>query len=271
MTVSRRHLVQGLALAGTLQGMPLGAQDGQARTRRTYLRGRHGQVHCRSAQPAGTSANGPPLLLLHGFPASGAQFTRLLPPLARDRRCIAPDLPGFGDSDPPATQPAVDDYALAAGEVLDALAPEPVDLLGFHSGCAVAVALALQRPSQIRRLVLIASPPAATAAGSDPAGTPGPMALTRDGSHLVSAWQQHLAAGAPGWPLEWAAEQFVDVIRRPAIAWWGLDAVRHHDAESGVARLALPVLVLEGWTTASLDLRAGELARAVGGFLGEPG
>jgi len=43
--------------------------------------------------------NGPVLLLLHGFPTSSHMFRDLIPKLANRYRVVAPDLPGFGQSD----------------------------------------------------------------------------------------------------------------------------------------------------------------------------
>jgi pimeloyl-ACP methyl ester carboxylesterase len=40
-------------------------------------------------------ANGPALLLLHGFPTSSHMFRDLIPKLADRYRVVAPDLPGF--------------------------------------------------------------------------------------------------------------------------------------------------------------------------------
>jgi pimeloyl-ACP methyl ester carboxylesterase len=45
--------------------------------------------------------NTPPILLLHGFPSAGHMFRDLIPQLADRFRLIAPDLPGFGQSDMP--------------------------------------------------------------------------------------------------------------------------------------------------------------------------
>jgi pimeloyl-ACP methyl ester carboxylesterase len=45
--------------------------------------------------------NGPALLLLHGFPTSSHMFRNLIPKLADRYRVVAPDLPGFGQSDLP--------------------------------------------------------------------------------------------------------------------------------------------------------------------------
>ncbi|MFN0239218.1 alpha/beta fold hydrolase, partial [Hydrogenobacter sp. Uz 6-8] len=47
-------------------------------------------------------SNAPKLLLLHGFPSSSHMFRDLIPLLAERFHIIAPDLPGFGQSDMPA-------------------------------------------------------------------------------------------------------------------------------------------------------------------------
>ncbi|MFZ2105145.1 MAG: alpha/beta fold hydrolase, partial [Roseiarcus sp.] len=46
-------------------------------------------------------AGAPKLLLLHGFPTAGHMFRDLIPHLADRFHIIAPDLPGFGNSDMP--------------------------------------------------------------------------------------------------------------------------------------------------------------------------
>jgi pimeloyl-ACP methyl ester carboxylesterase len=46
-------------------------------------------------------ANAPALLLLHGFPTSSHMFRDLIPQLADKFHVVAPDLPGFGQSDMP--------------------------------------------------------------------------------------------------------------------------------------------------------------------------
>jgi pimeloyl-ACP methyl ester carboxylesterase len=54
-------------------------------------------IFCREAGPR----DAPALLLLHGFPSAGHMFRDLIPQLADRFRVIAPDLPGFGQSDMP--------------------------------------------------------------------------------------------------------------------------------------------------------------------------
>ena len=54
-------------------------------------------VHYRECGPK----DAPAILLLHGFPSSGHMFRNLIPMLCDDFRLVAPDLPGFGQSDHP--------------------------------------------------------------------------------------------------------------------------------------------------------------------------
>lgn len=69
-------------------------------------------------------ASRPAVLLLHGTPQSARYFRDILPELSRVAYVIAPDLPGFGESDllPTASFPA---YGQAISELLDRLAIGP--------------------------------------------------------------------------------------------------------------------------------------------------
>ena len=87
--------------------------------RRDYLDGRFGQVHYRIARPDNPTAV--PLACFHPSPSSGWLYGRLLAEMGRDRIAVAPDTPGFGESDAPQKAPEIEDYAAAMGEVLDSL------------------------------------------------------------------------------------------------------------------------------------------------------
>ncbi len=98
-----------------------------------------------------------PVVLLHGLNDSHLTWHRIAPELARDRRVLALDLPGHGNSDRPDASYELAWYAQIVARWIDeALDFAPVDIVGHSLGGGIALGfLAHQRPS-IRRLVLAA-------------------------------------------------------------------------------------------------------------------
>src|ERR1700691_4743571 len=69
--------------------------------------------------------NAPTIVLLHGFPSSSREFDTLIPLLATRYHLIAPDFPGFGQSDapPPSSYPyTFDNLATTTNRILEQLA-----------------------------------------------------------------------------------------------------------------------------------------------------
>lgn len=95
----------------------------------------------------------PPLLLIHGFPSSSRSFRDVMEPLARDCFVIAPDLPGFGGSDPMA-RPSFSRFADAIEALLAHLAPASFHLYLHDFGAPVGLHLATRAPHRIRSLVV---------------------------------------------------------------------------------------------------------------------
>lgn len=108
--------------------------------------------------PGGGFEEGTPLLCLHDLPGSGRVFSRLLPVAGEDRSVYAPDLPGFGESDGPAARPTMSEYAAALGDFIDSMRLRNLGLLGLRSGAVPAIELAITRPSQVSRVILISVP-----------------------------------------------------------------------------------------------------------------
>src|SRR5947207_10527700 len=130
-----------------------------ARVRRSYFECRYGQLHVHNSMPPGGGfEEGRPLLCLHDWPGSGRVFAPFLALAGVDRSAYAPDLPGFGESDPPAPVPAIADYAGAIGDFLDSMHLRHVDLLGQRAGALIATELAVTRPAHIGRVVMASAP-----------------------------------------------------------------------------------------------------------------
>lgn len=101
------------------------------------------------------SGDGPPLLMAHQSPRSSAEYAPLMARWARHFTCIAPDTPGFGQSDPlPIANPGIDDFADAAIAVLDALGIEQVAAYGFHSGGIILAAALKRHPHRFSALAI---------------------------------------------------------------------------------------------------------------------
>lgn len=95
----------------------------------------------------------PALLLVHGFPSSSESFRDVIGPLAKTCYVIAPDLPGFGRSDP-IERPTFSRYADVLGGVLEALRVESFHLYLHDYGAAAALHLAMRAPQRIRGLIV---------------------------------------------------------------------------------------------------------------------
>ena len=109
-------------------------------------------LHCFVAGPAGA----PAVLLVHGLGDEGDTWRRVLPSLARRHLVIAPDLPGYGRSDPPRGPLTVTAIARTLADLLAALGVARATLVGHSGGAMAAQRLALAAPHLAERLVLVA-------------------------------------------------------------------------------------------------------------------
>ena len=98
------------------------------------------------------------LVLLHGFLTSHLEFDAIIDSLAYDFHVIAPDLPGFGDSEKPSPSRypyGVDIFAEAVADVIAAYGLGRVDILGHGIGGAIGITLGALHAELVTRLALI--------------------------------------------------------------------------------------------------------------------
>jgi haloacetate dehalogenase len=103
---------------------------------------------------------GPPVLLLHGFPQSHVMWHRIAPELAREHTVVAPDLRGYGDSDRPDAGGDHAGYAFRAMAVdqvglMEALGFSRFAVVGHDRGARVTHRMALDHPDRVERLALL--------------------------------------------------------------------------------------------------------------------
>jgi len=120
------------------------------RYRRTEVDGF--KIFYREAGHAGT----PKLLLLHGFPSAGHMFRDLIPQLADRFHIVAPDLPGFGQSDMPAREKfdyTFDNIAGVIERFTEIVGFDRFALYVFDYGAPTGFRMAVRHPERITAII----------------------------------------------------------------------------------------------------------------------
>jgi len=212
--------------------------------RRQFIDGPDGQLHVR-VKTLDTSATHSPLYGVHQSPSSSVALAALVAQMGMDRRAAAGDTPGFGESDPPAQMPTIEDYASAHIAILDALGWEaPVDLFGFFTGSKIVLAMARAQPDRFRRLILMGAPLYSDEELADERTTYRPDEYDWDATYLNN-WWRHLKAGAPeSHSLSLFARHFAEIQRAGPDSWWGHKAAFDVNLRDWLPEVTHPVLVI---------------------------
>jgi pimeloyl-ACP methyl ester carboxylesterase len=267
------------------------SSESEVALKRAYGEHANGQMHFRIAQPKAAKHN--PLVCLHMSPSSGRIYDTLLREMGLDRIAIAPDTPGFGESDPPDNPPEIADFARANFSLLDQLGiTEPVDVMGYHTGSLTAMEMARQQPERIRRLVLVSAAMFTEKEFAEMKVEFAPQPLHQDGQHLVDLWQELRLWRDPAQSLEATQWNFAEQLRGGQTAWWGHRAAFNYPREDVLPKLSLPILILNpeddlyeytkraapllqngrvhnlpGWSHGFLDIHTTEVAKLLRNFL----
>ena len=189
---------------------------------RHYLDVNGRRVHYRKC------GSGPTLIMVHQSPRSSAEYEKLMIKWGSSFTCIAPDSPGYGQSEPlPITSPDINDFGDGLIEFLDVLGVNEVGIYGFHSGGAIAMNAHVRNPGRFTAL----------ACGGYPIWTDAEMALfasgylpsfkpTGYGEHLTWVWSRILEQS---WFFPWFKTE---------------ESTRMRNAHDDVARVNAQVLEL---------------------------
>lgn len=161
-----------------------------------------------------------PLLLLHGNGENGTYFTHQMREFSRDRRVIALDTRGHGQSPRGAVPFTISQFADDLLAFLDQQGLARADILGFSDGGNIALTFALRHPDRVRRLIL-------NGANLDPGG-------------VRTAVQLPIILGYR------AASLFKSPKARAKAELLGLMVKEPHISPKELQALAMPVLVIAG-------------------------
>ncbi|MFN8592323.1 MAG: alpha/beta hydrolase [Thermomicrobiales bacterium] len=165
MRFDRRHVVGGGGAAALVSALPLAKRPSVAASPQAAVDYVAQPTSYRSVtvdglsifyREAGDPAN-PTILLLHGFPSSSHMFRDLIPLLAGTYHLVAPDYPGFGQSDAPDVEAfayTFDHLAAVIAAFVDAVGLERYSLYMQDYGGPVGFRLATQRPERVEALIV---------------------------------------------------------------------------------------------------------------------
>ncbi|MFL5820537.1 MAG: alpha/beta fold hydrolase [Solirubrobacteraceae bacterium] len=123
------------------------------------------RAHLRSAQIDGRRVNyvdigdgqGTPVILVHGLSGQWQNWLENIPRISQEHRVIAPDLPGFGLSEPPQWEISISRYARCVEALRERLDLEQVHMVGNSMGGFIAAEVAIQFAAGVERLVLVSA------------------------------------------------------------------------------------------------------------------
>lgn len=220
-----------------------------------------GPVHVRIAPAAHEVAT--PLICLHPAPSSGLYFESVLPLLNASRTVFAPDYPGYGGSYALQEAPTIADYANSILQVIDGLKLDgPVDILGFHTGCLVAVELGLIAPGRIRKTVLCDVPYfTKDVRPSLREKVAQPLKVTPELNSIESAWKFNVSNRIQDVPIERALALLAEQLRSGTHDYFAFDAAFSYPCEERFAKSQAEAVVIATQSGLLEPSRAG--ARAI--------
>ncbi len=185
----------------------------------------------------------PALILLHYYGGSSRTWHLVMDRLAGQRRCIAPDLRGWGDSEAPASGYAVEDMAEDIAQLAAVMGIGRYVLAGHSMGGKVAQALAARRPAGLEALTLVAPSPPTPEPISE-----GDLARLSAGYGDTQAARETLrritALPLPVEEWDMAVQDTVCCSRAAWLSW--LDQGSREDISACMSQINVPTQVLAG-------------------------
>ena len=214
-----------------------------------------------------TGGDGPPLLLVHGWPQTWYAWRLVMPALARDFSVVVPDQRGTGLSGRPADGYDTGTLASDLVALMDALGHQRFAMAGHDTGMWIGYALAADHPGRVARLA-VAETPLPGLSPSPPLFAPARLnnALWHFAFNRLAEVNDQLVAGREdvyfGWQFaskaakklpDYAVRHYVDTLAASPetlhasfAIYRALDATIAQNQQRKNRRLTLPVLAIGG-------------------------
>jgi pimeloyl-ACP methyl ester carboxylesterase len=116
------------------------------------------EIHDRNVHVIDTGGEDKPALLwLHGLSGEWQNWLLNIPAFMDRYRCIAPDLPGFGESEMPREEISIPGYARTVDAICDRLGIQDPTVIGNSMGGFIGAELAISLPTRVSKLVLVSA------------------------------------------------------------------------------------------------------------------
>jgi len=238
-SLNRRGVLLGAGAAAMAARAGL-AQTPTFRMARGYAPGPFGQIHY------GDGVTGKPLLLIHQNSMSWRQFETVFPLFAAAGfRPIAFDLPGYGNSDPPAKPATIADWATSVPALLDHLKIAQIDVVGHHTGGTVATEAALRYPDRVKNVIIHGAYLATPEERAGYLNRPGnEIEYKADGSHLSNLFVSRAKAFGPDFDPKLLTRYVIERLTATGPQGAAVNAVFTHDHGEAISRLKHRTLII---------------------------
>ncbi|HML83237.1 MAG TPA: alpha/beta fold hydrolase [Thiomonas arsenitoxydans] len=186
----------------------------------------------------------PPVILLHALGLDHRMWRDVIPILARTNRVIAYDLRGHGRAALAPCAANMDAFVADLATVMDSLRIPKASIVGLSFGGGIAQCFAIQHPSKVDRLTLVA-----TTAWAQPAFVDRAEAAERDGMQAqivptLTRWFTMDALAVNDWTVRYARERVLRAHVEDWAATWRSFSTIHIDDR--LSEISCPTLLLAG-------------------------
>jgi len=209
---------------------------------RGYCQTPFGQVHY------WITGKGPYLTMLHQASQSADEYATTAPLLAESFQVLAIDMPGHGRSDDPDHELSADEFITATMAVLDDLGIDRTHIVGHHSGVSLGIGIAADFPERVDKLILsgvVTQTPKWTKAFFEKPMTRD-LPIDADGDFLLKTWEVYRSMSAPGLSGKLTFLPFLVGLQARLRPYDAHHAILRWDRNAAIARLKIPVLLLQG-------------------------
>ena len=211
-----------------------------------YVDTSRGQMHVRLYEN-----RGPALICLHPMPYSGGYYDSFCKHLIKESNCsaVSIDMIGYGRSEKIKEPISIHDYATSSIEVIKTLINDDrisntANLLGFHTGSAIANEIGILEPDLINKIIFVTYPFFNQEKREEMSSSLSTTPLNDDLESLRSMWEFTIENRAEGVALERAMSNFLDQLQNLDRGWFGFHAMFNYISEERLPHLKLPTLII---------------------------